>query len=243
LFAGLARAVLLFAVAATSVFSDKARAAGAAYVVETAEVSEPGACKVESWISIASNHDFFAATTPTCVVNVFRPIELSTELIRTRADEEWTSGIAPKIKTNLVPTAIGSWGIAISGTAAYDVTNQQTVAMFATVPATLRLSNVLRISLNAGWQWDRIAGRHYATYGAGVDWRTPDNVWTLTAEVFGQLGARQDAIGVTEPRFQVGLRWRPIDDFNIDLIYGRNIYGENANWITLATVVRFHVGQ
>ena len=62
-------------------------------------------------------------------------------------------------------------------------------------------------------------------------------------EVFGQLGARQDAIGVTEPRFQVGLRWRPIDDFNIDLIYGRNIYGENANWITLATVVRFHVGQ
>jgi len=25
------------------------------------------------------------------------------------------------------------------------------------------------------------------------------------------------------------LRWRPIDDFNIDLIYGRNIYGENGN--------------
>jgi len=182
LFAGLARAVLLFGVAVTSAFSDKARGAGAAYVVDTADVSEPGACKVESWISIASNHDFFAATTPTCVVNVFRPIELSTELIRTRADEEWTSGIAPKIKTNLVPTAIGSWGIAISGTAAYDVTNQQTVAMFATVPATLRLSNVLRINLNAGWQWDRIAGRHYATYGAGVDWRTPDNVWTLTAK-------------------------------------------------------------
>jgi hypothetical protein len=113
----------------------------------------------------------------------------------------------------------------------------------ATVPATLRLSNVLRINLNAGWEWDRVAGQHYATYGAGVDWRTPDNVWTLTAEVFGQLGARQDAVGVTEPRFQVGLRWRPIDDFNVDLIYGRNIYGENANWITLATVVRFHVGK
>ncbi|MGB8055478.1 MAG: hypothetical protein WCF75_02485, partial [Pseudolabrys sp.] len=27
--------------------------------------------------------------------------------------------------------------------------------------------------------------------------------------------------------------------FNVDLIYGRNVYGENANWITLATVVRF----
>lgn len=159
MFAGLARAVLLFGVAATSVFSEKARAAGAAYAVDTAEVSEPGACKVESWISIASNHDVFTAATPTCVVNVFRPMELSAQLIHTRADEEWTSGIAPKIKTNLVPTAIGSWGIAISGTATYDLTNQQTVAMFATVPATLRLSNVLRINLNAGWEWDRIAGQ------------------------------------------------------------------------------------
>jgi hypothetical protein len=56
---------------------------------------------------------------------------------------------------------------------------------------------------------------------------------------FGPLGARQDAVGVTDPRFQLGLPWRPIDDFNVDLIYGRNVYGENANWITLATVVRF----
>jgi hypothetical protein len=70
----------------------------------------------------------------------------------------------------------------------------------------------VRINLNAGWEWDNIAGQHYATYGPGVDWRTPDNVWTLTAEVFGQLGARQDAIGVTQPRFQVGVRWRPVDD-------------------------------
>lgn len=102
---------------------------------------------------------------------------------------------------------------------------------------------MVRINLNAGWEWDNIAGQHYATYGAGVDWRTPDNVWTLTAEVFGQLGARQDAIGVTQPRFQVGVRWRPVDEFNVDLIYGRNVYGENANWVTLATIFRFHVGK
>ncbi|MGC2826439.1 MAG: hypothetical protein WA322_19765 [Pseudolabrys sp.] len=244
MFAGSVRAaILLSIVAAASVLSERARAAGAAYVVDTAEVSEPGACKVESWVSTASNHDVFASTTPTCVVNGFHPVELSAQLIRARADDEWTNGVAPKIKTNLVPTSIGSWGIAVSGATAYDLTNQQTVAMFATVPVTLRLSNVLRINLNAGWDWDRVAGQHYATYGAGVDWRTPDNVWTLTAEVFGLLGVRQEAIGVTEPRFQVGLRWRPIDDFNVDLIYGRNIYGDNANWVTLATTIRFHVGQ
>ena len=53
----------------------------------------------------------------------------------------------------------------------------------------------------------------------------------------------QDVKSLTEPRFQVGVRWRPVDDFNIDLIYGRNITGENANWITLATVFRFQVGK
>ena len=244
LFAGPARAVILLSVvAAASVFSGKAYAAGAAYAVDTADVSEPGACKVESWASTASNHDFFAATSPTCVVNMFRPVELSAQLARARADGDWASGVIPKFKTNLVPTAIGSWGVALSGTAAYDVNTHENIAVAATIPATLRLSNVVRINLNAGWQWDRIAGQHYATYGAGLDWRTSDNVWTLTAEVFGLLGARRDAIGVTEPRFQVGLRWRPIDDFNVDLIYGRNIYGENANWVTLATVVRFHLGQ
>jgi len=47
--------------------------------------------------------------------------------------------------------------------------------------------------------------------------------------------------GVTQPRFQAGLRWRPVDDFNVDVIYGRNIQGENANWVTVATTVRFSV--
>ena len=96
----------------------------------------------------------------------------------------------------------------------------------------------MRINLNAGWLWDRIADQHYLTYGAGIDWRTPDNVWTLTAELFGQLG-NADTASLTQPRVQLGLRWRPIDRFSMDFILGRNITGENANWITLATSIRF----
>jgi hypothetical protein len=236
-------AILLCAAAVAALCPGEARAAGAAYSVETADVSEPGACKVESWVSSASNHDFLAATTPTCVLNIFRPVEVSTQISRTRADEEWTTTATPKLKTNLVPTAIGSWGLALTGAAAYDTGTGQNTALSASLPATLRLSNVVRINLNAGWQWDRAADRHYMTFGSGLDWRTPDNVWTLTAEVYGQLGSPQEVVSLIEPRFQVGLRWRPVDNFNIDLIYGRNITGENANWITLATVVRFHAGR
>ena len=102
----------------------------------------------------------------------------------------------------------------------------------------MRLSENSRINLNGGWLWDREADRHYLTYGIGLDMRTPDNVWTLTMEMFGQVGSA-DAFSTVQPRAQVGIRYRPIDAFSVDLIYGRNITGENANWLTLATVYRF----
>jgi hypothetical protein len=234
-----------------------ARAAGSAYQVDTAEVAEPGHCKVETWASFASNRDFIGALSPDCVVDLGRPVDMSAQFTRVRSDGDWASGVTPKLKTNLLPTAIGAWGFAISGQATYDLATGSNAGISAAIPATLRISNVLRINLNGGWFFDRIAARHYATYGAGLDWRTPDNLWTFTGEVFG-LARRHEAAppapassddtferalqpfsGTTRPRFQAGIRFRPVDPFSVDLIYGRNITGENANWITAAMVVRW----
>ena len=198
-------------VAATVGFSTQAHAAGAAYQVDTAEVSEAGSCKVESWVSSAGNHDVIASVSPACVVSMFRPVEVSAQFTRSRADGEWDTGVSPKVKTNIVPTAIGSWGFAISATASYDLITKENTALFVTVPATLRVSNVVRINLNVGWQLDRTTDHNYFTYGAGFDWRTPDNVWTLTGEVFGQAGAAWTSRALIEPRFQLGLRYRPVD--------------------------------
>ena len=61
--------------------------------------------------------------------------------------------------------------------------------------------------------------------------------------MFGQLGPAQDTVSLVQPRVQVGLRWRPVDQFYFDVIYGRNITGENANWLTLSTTVRFPSGK
>jgi hypothetical protein len=232
--------VTTFAIAAAAIVtSSHARAAGGAYVVDTSEVSAEGSCKVETWLSWASNHDFIGVANPACVVNVGRPVEFSGGFYRSRFDEEWASGMAPKAKTKIIPSAIGSFGLAITGQAVYDFTTHENTALFVNVPATMRLSDVVRINVNAGWLWDRIVDRHYLFYGLGVDWRTPDNVWTFTAEIFGQAGAVQEVSTVTQPRFQSGLRWRPIDVFSIDFIYGRNVYGENANWFTVGTTIRF----
>jgi hypothetical protein len=215
-----------------------ARAAGGAYAVDTAEISEAGSCKVESWVSWASNRDFIGNVNPSCAMEFIRPFELSTQITRARADDEWGTAASPKVKVNLVPTAIGKPGLAVSATATFDLMTHENAALAVVAPATLRLSEVVRINLNGGWLWDRTVDRHYLTYGAGVDWRTPDNVYTLTAEVFGQAGVA-DVASVTQPRFQLGFRYRPIDRFSVDIIYGRNIAGENANWLTLATIVRF----
>ena len=191
-------------VAATVGFSERGLAAGAAYQVDTAEVSEVGSCKVESWISSAANHDVIASVSPACVVSMFRPVEVSAQFSRFRADGEWGTGVLPKVKTNIIPTAIGSWGVAISATAAYDLITRENAALAVTVPATLRVSNVVRINLNAGWQLDRTTNRNYLTYGAGFDWRTPDNVWTLTGEVFGQAGAAGETAASSSRAFSSG---------------------------------------
>src|SRR5258708_22166463 len=87
-------------------------AANGAYAVDAADISEVGSCKVESWLSTASNTDFSAVANPSCVVDPFRPIELSMLTNHARSDGEWSTSIQPKAKTNIVPTGIGKLGFA-----------------------------------------------------------------------------------------------------------------------------------
>jgi len=223
---------------ALTLVSGSVLGAGAAYQVDTAEVSAPGSCKVEAWYSASTERDAIAAINPACVVDLSRPVEMGMQLARLRDDREYTTVAAPKVKTNLVPSAIGKLGIAVAAGFAYDFTAQDATVAFAYLPATLRLSDTARINLNAGWLRDRSFGADYGTYGAGVDLRTRDNVWTLTGEVFGQAVAPAPP-GANQPRYQFGVRYRPVDPFNVDLIYGRNLIGEGRNWLTVSTIVRF----
>ena len=55
----------------------------------------------------------------------------------------------------------------------------------------------------------------------------------MISEVFALIGP-----GQSNPRFQSGLRYSPTKDIDCDLIYGRNLTGEGANWITVALTVR-----
>jgi hypothetical protein len=214
-------------------------AANGAYAVDAADIGEVGSCKVESWLQAATNTDFTAVANPSCVANIFRPVELSLQTVRFRSDGDWNTIIAPKAKWNIAPTGVGRLGVAFYAGGAFDTQTGENLTTFAVVPATYRLSETMRINVNAGWLWDRTVDRHYLLYGAGLDWKFTDTLqWTI--EAFGQAGA-SDTPSVIRPRFQTGVLYRPNEIFSVDVIYGHNISGENANWITIGTTIRFPV--
>src|SRR5450631_3375206 len=231
--------IALVAMAAVSALlaAGSARAANGAYAVDAADISEVGSCKVESWISTATNTDFSAVANPSCAVNIFRPVELSLQTVRARSDGDWSTTVAPKAKWNIVPTGIGKLGLSFYAGGSFDALTGESLTAFAVVPVTYRLSEVMRINVNAGWLWDRTVDQHYLTYGIGYDWKFTDVLqWTI--EAFGQAGAA-DIPSVVRPRFQTGVRYRPNEIFSVDVIYGHNISGENASWLTIGTTIRF----
>src|ERR1700748_185259 len=217
--------------------ADGAWAANASFRFDAAYISEVGSLKLESWISTATNTDFSLVANPSCVVDIGKPVELSVLSTRFRSDGEWGNSFQPKAKTNLVPTGIGKVGFWIYAGGSFDALTGENLTAFAVAPATYRLSETMRINLNGGWLWDRTVDRHFLLYGIGWDWKFTD-VLQLTIEAFGQAG-QADVPSVTRPRFQAGVRYPPNEIFSVDLIYGRNIQGENANWITLGTTIRF----
>jgi hypothetical protein len=231
-------AASLLRAAAVSLLPVPAIAAGGAFFVDDALIGKPGECKVESWASIASNHDFLAVTQPACVVNAGIPVEAGATLVRTRSDGEWSTGAGPRAKINIIPLGDQGFALGLSGNTLWNLNTGQNVGSNINVPFTIQASKDFRINLNAGWLYDAVAHAGYGTYGAGFEWNFVQPL-TLIGEVFGLAGRQQDVRSVTEPRAQIGLRWTPAEFIDVDVIYGRNITGENANWLTLGLNLRF----
>src|SRR2546427_12768403 len=72
------------------------RAANGAYAVDAADISEVGSCKVESWLSTASNTDFTAGANPARVGNPTQPVEVSQVTNRARPRGGMSNKIQPE---------------------------------------------------------------------------------------------------------------------------------------------------
>lgn len=225
---------------------ERAYAAGGAFAVDDVEIGKPGDCKVESWISFAGNSDFNAVTSPACVVNLGLPVELGAHLHRFRSDGVWGTSGALAAKVNLIPVDGHPFGLGIAGNSHWNLITGANTGGAIYVPVTFQLRNDLRLNVNGGWLYDNVARLHYLTWGAGLEWNFVKPL-TLIGEVFGQAG-KLPGVGedeppspnaIRQPRAQVGLRFTPQDKFDIDVIWGHNIGGENAHWLTLGLNLRF----
>jgi hypothetical protein len=221
---GLAVAALTLVVPAV-----ESRAAGGAFVVDDSEIGAPGECKVESWAAFASNHDFIGVAAPACVIGLGRPVEVGAQFVRFRSGGEWGTDLLLKGKTSLIPLGDGKIGIGAIAGGAYSFTNSEFAAVFGNLPVSFQFSEQLRVNLNVGFIRDLVETRTITTWGAGADFSLTPQI-TLIGEVFGFN---------SETGAQAGIRFTPHEKIDFDLIYGRNLTGERADWVTFGVNLRF----
>lgn len=237
--------------------SQPAQAGGGGFIVDDAGVDTPGSCKVEAWGAFMTSDpdDFFGVASPACVVDLGRPVEISGAIIRERSEDVWATGGEVKAKVSVISPDDSPIGIAVVGGYAHDFTESQMGGYFVNVPVTFTINDTFLINVNAGYTHEKyeLGNLDLFFWGGGFEWtfysvKTEDTERsvTLLAEVFGFAGPRAvDEDGVKEPsetrdpRGQIGLRFTPHESFDIDVIYGRNLTGEDKNWVTLGTNIRF----
>ena len=159
---------------------------------------------------------------------------------RARSDGEWSTTIAPKAKMNFVPTGVGKFGFVVLAGGSFDA---------------LTGDNLTRVRGDPGdvSGYPRTCGSISMAAGCGT--ASPTGIICSMAQALtgssptrcngpSRRSARRASPmtpSAIRPRFQTGLRYRPNEIFSVDLIYGHNITGENANWITIGTTIRFPV--
>ena len=222
-------ALWFFALSGTEAFAARL---GGAYYVDDAEIGKVGSCETESWGSFASNTDRILVFSPACVFNLGRPVELGTNLVNMRSDGDPSSTVSLTAKTVPLPIGQAGFGLAIAGAVTYDPIKHTANGAIVNVPMTFDFSKELRLNVNVGAQYSGNPQGLFATAGAGVSWNFVKQ-WSVISEVFALMGP-----GQTNPRFQSGIRYSPRKDVDCDLIYGRNLTGEGASWITFALTVR-----
>ncbi len=218
----------------------QALAANGAVVVDDADLDPVGHCKVDSWYSAASNHDRLGVVAPGCVFDFGRPVDVTFSFARGRQDGTWESAAGVKFKTLITPSGIGKVGVAVSLALVHNITNDELSDVLVIVPVTFQVVETVKINLNAGWLYNPPDRRHWAAWGAGYDWSVNDRI-SLIGEAFGFFGSNDpERPHASDPRIQLAFRYKPTETVDLDLIYGRNIMGENAHWITVGINVRFN---
>jgi hypothetical protein len=206
---------------------------GGAYYVDDAEIGKLGSCEIEFWSSFAANGDRIAVFSWACVLNLGAPVELGTNIVNLRSGGQGDTIVTITAKTVPIPIGPSGFGLAIAGAVTYDPTHHNDNGAIVNIPVSFDLSKNLRLNFNFGGQYnDGDPADCSRRRAPGVSWNFVPQ-WRVISEVFALIGP-----GQSNPRFQSGVRYSATKDIDWDLIYGRNLTGEGANWVTLALTIR-----
>ena len=210
---------------------------GGPYFIEDAEIGPVGSCETEQWAASAHNGDHIYVASPACVVGLGAPVEIGASLFNFRSDGVVDPVVALSAKTVPIPLPGGGlpgFGLALSGTIAWDMNTKSLSNLFINIPLSYDFSPTLRLNVNVGALYNADPSLLIATAGLGVSWNFADE-WSIISEVFAFMapGSRPNQSALPD-----GLRYNPIKAVDCDFIYGRNLTGEGANWFTVALTVR-----
>lgn len=218
--------VLLFALLTGPVL-----AASGPYVVDDSEISEPGECKVDTWLARADTGDHLGVVSPACTFAALPIVELGFTVARGRAGGAYETVIGPKLKVELVPIERFGVGVGFMAATAHGTASDGNDAVLAIVPLTVVPIEPLRVSLNLGWSWDRATHRHHSFTGLGGEWQLHPRL-AVIAETYGSDNGRWGK--------QVGLRPTLIENLlDLDFVYGRDIDGMRSSWFSFGGILRF----
>ncbi|KMT52846.1 hypothetical protein [Pseudomonas fildesensis] len=217
-----------------AVFST-AHAAGGSYGVDDGAINAPGACNVDAWYA-ANRHDGSThneTLSPACTFSAMPWVQWGAALSRATNTGEGETQISPQLKAQLLSRQDLGLEMAISAGAHFALDRQHAFdgADFS-VPLTWQPWEPLRLNLNAGWTHAYNDGeqKHRLTWGTGFEYRVAQSL-TLIAERYGQEGG--DQAWQAGPRFHVG------QFVDVDLVVGRSLIGDRAQWLTTGATVRF----
>ena len=149
-------------------------------------------------------------------------------------------GIGATVKVRTFRIESGKVSALFSAALAYDITSSELADVLVNIPVTFQILENFKINVNGGWLHNRPDDLHWATWGVSFDWSVNDRI-SIIGEAFGLAGDRDlERPHARDPRAQLALRFKPNEDLDFDVIYGRNIFGENAHWITVGLNVRFN---
>jgi hypothetical protein len=203
--------------------------AAGAFFVDDADIVDPDTVQTENWFSHSSRDESIG------VDDIAYQLLPGAEFTLLNAVDKMPGVDASDTLTGQVKYKWrdGDEGKDIMSSAVFGIgygTDNRFAGAYAYIPSTWKLDEMFDINADLGWQYFADDGRNMVTWGLGGDLHASDAL-TFSAEVFRQTIGRAG--------MQAGPRITLSKDVEMDLVYGRDITGTAANWMTAGLTVTF----